>query len=205
MNILNLIRNTQLNTMEQFQDVNTIKTRNELTDIWNYWVARKNLIKSKVNSEQESKEISDYLEELIERDKELIKQNRSNAAKARAAKKEAERLAKEAEEREYQESLIQIAEDVRIHNENKARVSSEIDDVYVQIKICEIKMQKYADEIGLTALKEQLNNLQKELKKPIKTCCKHRNKYQRQGSISHGFGDFTRFWKCSDCGHTWDD
>ena len=133
--------------MEQFQDVNTIKTRNELTDIWNYWVARKNLIKSKVNSEQESKKISVYLEELQERDKELIKQNRSNAAKARAAKKEAERLAKEAEERKYQESLIQIAEDVRIHNKNKARITSEIDDVYVQIKICEVKMQKYADEI----------------------------------------------------------
>ena len=191
--------------MEQFQDVNTIQTRNELTDIWNYWVAKDNLIKSKDKMNQERKEIADYLQELRERDKELISQNRSNAAKARAAKKEAERLAKEAEEREYQESLIQVTKDVQKHNENKARISSQIDDVYVQIKICEIKMQKYADEIGLTALKEQLNNLQKELKKPIKTCCKHRNKYQRQGSISHGFGDFTRFWKCTDCGHTWDD
>jgi len=191
--------------MEQFQDVNTIKTRNELTDIWNYWVARKNLVKSKITYEQEKHEITNYLQELQDRDKELIKQNRSNAAKARAAKKEAERLAKEAEEREYQESLIQIAEDVRIHNENKARITSEIDDVYVQIKICEIKMQKYADEIGLTALKEQLNNLQKELKKPIKTCCKHRNTYERQSSTSLGYGEFVRYYKCADCGHTWDD
>ena len=191
--------------MEQFQDVNTIKTRNELTDIWNYWVARKNLVKSKITYEQEKHEITNYLQELQDRDKELIRQNRSNAAKARAAKKEAERLAKEAEEREYQESLIQIAEDIRIHNENKARITLEIDDVYVQIKICEIKMQKYADEIGLTALKEQLNNLQKKLKKPIKTCCKHRNTYERQSSTSLGYGEFVRYYKCADCGHTWDD
>jgi len=203
-------------TMEQFQDVNTIQSRDELTDIWNYYVAKENLIsksystslignKRKNEDLGEKTKISNYLKELQVRDKELIRQNRSNAAKARAAKKEAERLAKEVEELEYQESLIQIAEDVRIYNENKARVASEIDDVYSQIDICEIKMKKYADEIGLTELENKLQNLQKELNKPIKTCCKHRNKYQRQGSISHGYGEFTRFYKCADCGHTWDD
>lgn len=187
--------------MEEFQDVNTIQTRNELTDIWNYWVAKKQLIKST----QEKEKIANYLDELTKRDKEIIKENRSNSAKMRAAKKEAERLAKEAEEREYQESLVQIAEDVKKHNENKVQISLQIDNINKEIDACEKKMKKYAKKIGLTELKEQLLNLKEELNKPIKTCCKHRNKFERWSSKSLGYGEFIRYYKCSDCGYCWDD
>jgi len=180
--------------MKKFQDVNTIQTRNELTDIWNYWVSKKQLIKST----QEKEKIAYYLDELTKRDKEIIKENRSNAAKMRAAKKEAE-------EREYQEFLVQIAEDVKKHNENKVQISLQIDNINKEINACEKKMAKYAKKIGLTELNEQLLNLKKELNKPIKTCCKHRNKFERRSSTSLGYGEFIRYYKCADCGHCWDD
>lgn len=190
--------------MEQFQDVNTIKTRDELTTIWNFWVAKIELIKL-IDDSKQRVIINNYLNELTKRDNEIIKENRSNAAKMRAAKKEADRQAKEAAEREYQESLIQIAEDVKIHNENKVQISLQIDNINKEIDVCKKKMEKYANKIGLTKLQKQLCNLTKELNKPIKTCCKHRNTFERRSSTSIGYGDCIRYYKCADCGHCWDD
>jgi hypothetical protein len=194
--------------MEEFKDVTTIQSRNELTTIWNYWVSKRNLLKTQILTRDTKKQIDEiniYLGELNQHDKKLISKNRYVASKKYADKKAAEKQQQEQEEIEYKESLRNVAQELARHQQNKSEIRAQIKTTKNQITFLEEEMAKYADEIGLTALKVQLNHLEKTLSEPIKTSCNHRNKEERRSSISHGFGDFTRFWRCKDCGYNWDD
>ena len=67
--------------MELFQDVNTINSRNELNTIWNYWLAKKNLLKTQTltrGTKKQIDQIKSYLCVLHHHDNKLISQIRQN-------------------------------------------------------------------------------------------------------------------------------
>lgn len=202
-------------TMEEFIDVKNIKTRDELDTVWNYWVHKLKYLK-KINwynntiesTTENINNIRKYIDELCVRDKELIKEIRSFAIKERAAKKESEKIALnleiEKDKLEYQSFVDIITKEIEQDKKLKSELRSHIESSNNQVKIFEQKMEKYAAEIGLTALREELKCLESEVSKPIKTSCKHRNIVVKDRRYSAG--DSYYLYNCKDCDITfWDE
>jgi len=137
----------------EFKPTSEILDRPELTAIWNYWVSKYNLLnrqKLTKGKTQEMRTINDYLNELKIRDKELISENRSNAAKKRAdqkrrAEEEALRQKLEEEQVNRQKKLVFDAE-FPAFNKECSDINAEIDSLQKQIQ--ELKHKKYEIQKG---------------------------------------------------------
>lgn len=194
--------------MEEFKSANSITSRNELTTVWNYWVAKLQLLKMQSKTvpnpklQIEIECINAYFEELTSRDKELIKEKRSKAAKERAQKKQEEKLAEEERRREYEASLVKIASEVEEDKRLKNSIRAEITSTQAEIARLEEDVQRYAIKIGLPNLRQHLSKLEKDVNKPIITSCKHTENVENYKTVYY-FDDRTNYFRCNDCGYTW--
>lgn len=189
--------------MEEFKDVSTIDSREELTSIWNYWVNKGKLLQSNSDLiiQEQKKNIDAYLDELNLRDKYL----RSKIAKERAAARQAK---KEQEERERQEIIAQNIKAVEEDRLLKEKIRKEISYLKEQIKLIEEEGMRYCIELGLYKHIDKIKLLEKELTKPLKSSCLHNNsKKRKQSSYSYskdGSESVTHYYICEDCSYCWE-
>ncbi len=172
--------------MDEFTDVNSITNRSELTAIWNYWIAKCNLLN---RTNHDTSNIKTYLDKLTIRDKEFKSQKRAKAAKKRADKALAEKLEKDKEEQEFQDSLPRVAEEVAEYKRNK-------EELRLQIKTVINKIEILKRDMGLIGLQNQLQLLTEKMNEPINTSCTHLH-----AERNHTF-EYDHYY-CSDCESSW--
>ena len=114
------------------------------------------------------------------------------------------KLEREQFEREHMEGLLQVAEDVRQHNNRIVELENQKKGIQKQIVELENEMKKYSELIGLNHLRNEYQKLEEMQKNPIKTCCKH-IKYKFHSSKPDAYLDFTYTYICKDCGFKFDD
>lgn len=195
--------------MEEFKNVDNIHSRQELIVIRNYWVGKYKLLTLEPvtkHIEKQKNAISVYLNELKERDDTLKVCERLQAAKERASKKAAKKVLEEEKEKEYQASLVIIAEEIKQEEQKKAELNEQLilaekQLIPLQQQLNE-KIKEYADEIGFTNVKNQIQQLTKELNAPIKTSCKH----VKHDSVRKrtGYVGYTNYCTCQACGLKWE-
>jgi chromosome segregation ATPase len=190
--------------MDSFQSPKSIKTRDELTTIWNYWVAKERMLRRQAGTEDERNEIDEYLnKQLAPRDKELIALNRSKQAKERMTKKEAEKLVKEEEELKYQANLTLILKEKEQYKKRQEEAKEQITEMKRQLNPLEEELaricEKFGLESGMTDIKTRLETLEKEVSCPLKTSCKHMKKINT--ACDSWTGTYT--YHCPDCNSKW--
>jgi hypothetical protein len=131
---------------DEFTPISEILTRENLAIIYKFWHGKYNLLKTNKNKKDEMKLIYDYIKELIIRDKYLISQNRSIAAKKRAedkrrAQEEESRKREEEEQLSRQKKIIFDCE-FPAFNEELLDINNEIDILKTQLTKLEQKKDK---------------------------------------------------------------
>lgn len=196
-----------MSNIEEFKEVSKINNYNEWLLVWNYWVGRSNLLNYDLNVKNKHKfsvdilnikkddfeKISNYLNDLKERGKELKSLKRKQAAKKRA-----EMLAeiKSKEEEKKQKILLEFEEQNNLKaqqkimiDEIKEEIKAKENEIKPELKLLEKQLAKLEKEVrqikqkiektkqnSLGKLKTKLNNLEKLYNKPIKTSCRHDGK-----------------------------
>jgi DNA repair exonuclease SbcCD ATPase subunit len=188
-----------------FKPAYTIENRNELILIFNALVDEKKLLVFQKKNPKKQKAISIYLQELNARDEELKSAKRKIAAEKRSKYLKKEKEEKEQFEREYQESLAQVAEDVRKHNAFKEELENQKKEIKRQIVDLENELKKYSKKIGLDGLREEYKKLEERQNAPIETCCKHIKYtfYERYSDVYDE--DIIDTLICLDCGFKFND
>ena len=129
---------------DEFTPISEIHTRENLAVIYNFWRGKYNLLETKENKKGEMKLICEYLEELKSRDKQLISEKRSRAAKQRVedkrrAQKEENRR-REKEEQLARQKKVTFDAEFPAFNEKLLDINNEI--VSLKAKLTKLEKKK---------------------------------------------------------------
>ena len=126
--------------MESFTPISDILNRKQLKLIWNYWVAKHNLLEYQGFDANQLKEIRNYINQLDGKDKQFLSKIRSDIAKKNAEKRrqEQEKINKQ---RELDEIYAKC--DHKWGPEYKYPKWSE--NYYQQCEVCNCKVMTHKD------------------------------------------------------------